>query len=468
MNLTRRHFLKTCAAVAVGFSGLQRLLSLPVDAFADARLLEAGYGPLLPDPDRILDLPEGFSYRIVSRAGDEMADGLILPGMPDAMGAFAAPDGRTIVVRNHEQLPSHLSPFGSENERMGRVPTKKIYDIGFGMTPSTGGTTTFVYDTRAHRLDTEFLSLVGTMRNCAGGPTPWNTWISCEEFSVRAGHNERWGFYASVDHGYNFEVPATTTPQLAEAVPLKAMGRFIHEAVAVDPRTGIVYQTEDRPDGLIYRFLPDRPGDLGAGGRLQAMCMADRRGADMRNWPESTETIEVGRPYAVHWIDLDDVESPEDDLRHRGVDLGACHFSRGEGMWAGTDEIYFAATDGGRKQIGQIWRYRPGSNEGQANEGMDAGQIELFIEPNDSALVQNADNLTIAPWGDLVVCEDCEAGADNRLICVTPKGTCYTLGKNHVNTEFAGVVFSPDGSTLFINLQDSGLTLAITGPWRAS
>ena len=111
---------------------------------------------------------------------------------------------------------------------------------GSGELPCLGGTTTLVYDTRTQTLEKHFLSLIGTIRNCAGGLTPWNTWITCEETMQKAE-----GTY-DADHGYNFEVPASADIGLADPIPLKAMGRFNHEAVAVDPKTGIVYETEDR------------------------------------------------------------------------------------------------------------------------------------------------------------------------------------------------------------------------------
>ena len=100
-------------------------------------------------------------------------------------------------------------------------------------------------------------------------------------------------------------------------------------------------------------------------------------------------------------------------------------------------------------------------------ESTDPGRLELFIEPNDSRLIDSADNLTVAPWGDVVVCED-RKGAVVRLVGVTPGGDIYTLAHSHLRTEFAGVTFSPDGSTLFVNAQGKGLTLAITGPWKQS
>jgi hypothetical protein len=425
-----------------------------------------GYGPLVPDPHRIIDLPDGFSYRVISREGERMDDGLRVPGNCDGTASFAGPDGRTIIVRNHELLPEDVEfgPFGKKNKLLSRVPADKIYDRGGGEkpTPCLGGTTTIVYDARTGRVERQFLSLAGTIRNCAGGPTQWNTWITCEEDVHRAGEG------LALDHGYNFEVPASAEMRLADPVPLSAMGRFYHEAVAVDPRSGIVYQTEDRGDGLIYRFIPEVRDRLALGGRLQALVVADAPSLDTRNW--QGPAVRVGQRMNVTWMDVDEVDSPEDDLRKRGFSGGAAKFARGEGMWYGNDAVYFACTNGGPAKKGQVWRYVPSPYEGTHRAAEAPGTLELFIEPNDGSLVENCDNLTVAPWGDLVLAEDGVGDAavgKQFLVGVTPGGRLYPLARNAQNSaELAGVNFSPDGSTLFVNLFSPGATLAITGPWR--
>ena len=253
--------------------------------------------------------------------------------------------------------------------------------------------------------------------------------------------------------------------ELADPIPLTDMGRFNHEAVAVDPKTGIVYETEDRDDSIFYRFLPNQLGNLKAGGRLQALVLLDKPSADTRNWDE--DLFAVGDELAVKWIDIENVQSPEDDLRKQGFDKGAARFARGEGIWYGNGEFYFACTSGGSAKIGQIWRYRPSEHEGTPEESKSPGVLDLFIEPNDGRLIENADNLTVAPWGDLVVCED-RSGQVVRLAGVTPSGNVYPFAFSHLRTEFAGVTFSPDGSTLFVNSQGVGITFAITGPWQTA
>ncbi len=416
---------------------------------------------LVADPHAVVDLPAGWSYTIVSRKGDEMDDGLVVPGLCDGMGAFPGPDGTVILVCNHESFSAADGPFGAKYERLARIPTAKLYDLGFGMTPCPGGTTTLVWDPKTRTLVRQFLSLAGTLRNCSGGPTPWGSWLTCEEITMRGGTHNDGAVHLQKDHGYVFEVPATAEAALAEPVPLKALGRFYHEGAAVDSRTGIVYMTEDLDDGLIYRFIPDVKGDL-TSGRLQALALASGV-RDSRNWEKSGAKIKIGEKFAVKWIGMDDIDAPKDDLRTRGHDLGACVFARGEGLVMSAGSVYFACTSGGIARIGQIWRYTPGSDEGTNKESRAPGTLELFIEPNDSTQLQNPDNLTAASNGnDLVVCED-TGGSGARLVSVTRHGTLRTLARARIRSEFAGATFSPDGRTLFVNLQEPGLTIAIQG-----
>jgi len=457
MISSRRDFLKRSSFIATGFFSLRRLLE-DNRLYANESSDGSPYGPLISDPQGMLDLPPGFSYKVISRSGSTMQDGFIVPGLPDGMATFAGPNGLTLIIRNHELLPDQEhGPFGEKNRLFGRIDPSQVYDAGKGNAPHRGGTTTVVFDTRRQEVVREFLSLAGTARNCAGGPTPWNSWITCEETVLRKGPTDDGKYQCERDHGYNFEVPASDQISLADPVPLTEMGRFNHEAIAVDPNTGIVYQTEDRHEGLIYRFLPNEPGTLAAGGKLEALAFRDTPSLDTRNW-DSTN-VEVGKQHSVMWIPLEEVTSPKDDLRFRGFSQGAARFTRGEGMWYSQGQIFFACTNGGRTEGGQIWRLLPDSSGRKAGD-----KLELFLEPNDSRLLQSADNLTVAPWGDLIVCED-RSGEEVRLIGAAPDGTLYTFANNHVGGEFAGVTFSPDGSTLFVNLQTEGLTVAITGPW---
>lgn len=457
MKASRREFIRSSAMVGLGFLGLYK--------YSIAEHLQApnnvGYGPLLPDPKGIFNLPKGFTYQIISRKGSTMSDGLLVPGKPDGMATFRAKNNRTIIIRNHENTSNDFvnGPFGKTNELLSKVDKKKFYDYGSGRTPGIGGTTTLIYNHQTKKIETEFLSLAGTIRNCAGGPTPWNTWITCEETVERAnGTLER-------DHGYTFEVPANEKVGIADPLPIKGMGRFNHEAVAVDPKTKLVYLTEDDGEGLIYRFIPKVPSKLLQGGTLQALVFRDQRSYDTRNWPGvSPNIMEAKKAFPVKWVDMEDIDSPSNDLRHRGFIKGAARFARGEGMWFGNGEIYFACTNGGTNRTGQVFRYRPSPYEGTSREDETSATLELFAEPNNSDILKYCDNLTVAPWGDVILSEDHE---HPFLVGITPSGEYYKLGENIGHkSELAGCVFSPDGSTLFVNIQDAGLTLAIEGPWK--
>lgn len=460
-NNSRRTFLKQGGLVAFGFMGLYHFVQAEPKA---ARLiLGKGYGELLPDPKGLLNLPQGFSYKIISQTGQMMKDGFLVPGNPDGMGTFEGKNGRVIIIRNHELSADNMEkgPFGEANKLFQKVAKQSLFDQGKGTLPSLGGTTTLVYNPATGEVENEFLSLAGTLRNCAGGVTPWGSWLTCEESTVNAGDQ---GGQLEQDHGYVFEVPATESSKLHPAKPIKEMGRFNHEAVAVDPKTSIVYLTEDRGDGLFYRFIPNVPGKLNKGGKLQALAIKGQKSRDTRNWKDlAGPKFPINQGIAVEWIDLEDIDAPKDDLRHRGFESGAAVFARGEGIWFGDGEVYFACTNGGEISAGQVFRYTPGAKEGKKGEASAPGKLELFAEPNDVEILKNCDNLAIAPWGDIVLCED---DKHPFVVGITPKGEYYKLAENvGAASEFAGGVFSPDGKTFFINIQSAGLTLAITGPW---
>lgn len=440
MALSRRQFLTLMGAAAAGTT-----FAAPEKPFRAGRLLlmaqaSAGFGELRPDPNGLLDLPAGLRYRMFSRQGEVMNDGTLVPGAHDGMGAFADAAGNTILVRNHELSARALySDEALPDANSSRFP---LYDpLG------RGGTTTLVISPD-RQLMHHYRSLAGTARNCAGGTTPWNSWISCEEtVSTVATNSFANPEQVSKPHGYNFEVPAGAR-KAVNPEPLVAMGRFRHEAIAVDPRTGIVYQTEDREDGLFYRFIPQEASNLKAGGRLEALRIkAVPQAVTHAQFP-------VGYPMEVDWVPIEDFDPSEDTVRVEGFSKGAAQFSRGEGICYDDGVVYFTCTNGGNVPHGQVWRYMPGRAAAQS------GTLELFVQPDNPNLLDYPDNVAIAPWGDLVVCED--GGGEQYVVGITPEGELYHLARNSMNiAEFAGVCFSPDGRTMFLNIYQPGMTFAI-------
>jgi secreted PhoX family phosphatase len=450
MTFSRRSFVTRAAQVAAAVPALNVLGACATNpALADFRLQ--------PDPQGLVELPPGFSYVAFGRTGEAMSDGFFTPSNHDGMAAFpvAGDPSRCIVVRNHEigAGRERTGAFGEDHGLAARVDPSLIFDFTASGRPLLGGTTTFIYNTRTKQLEQSFLSLAGTATNCAGGPTPWGSWLTCEETQEAPGAN------AGKLHGYVFEVPSSARG-LVRPVALEAMGRFRHEACAIDPATGIVYETEDDRDGLFYRFLPAAPGALERGGRLQALVIREQPGLDTRNWG-SGPSIAVGQGFRAAWVDLQDVTAPDGDLRLRGRASGAAVFARGEGVCTAIERgqavIYFTCTTGGAAQRGQVWRLEP------SVDGDDA--LSLFAESSGEAHFDMVDNIEPAPWGDLIMAED--GGGENFVRGLTPRGVVYPIMRNALNeSEFCGPCFSPDGSTLFVNIQNPGITLAVSGPWE--
>lgn len=399
----------------------------------------------------LLDLPAGFRYSAVSITGQRLGDGMLVPGNHDGMACFAGPDGAMILVRNHELNPGEVR-FGSAAGVA--APREKHWDAA-----ATGGTTTLHLDSDG-RLLRHFGSLGGTIRNCAGGPTPWGSWISCEEtVDVPVAGN---GLQRK--HGYNFEVPAAATG-FVEPVPLTDMGRFRHEAVAVDPVTGFLYQTEDRKKSAFYRFRPRKKGVLRAGGILEAMAVDDVRldrkrsgSGDMRRGIKNL----VGVPMRVRWVRIEEPDPAGDTVRREARSKGAAWFARGEGAWYGAGRIYFVSTSGGDAGLGQVWAY-------------DARRetLSLIVESSGTTELDRPDNVTVAPDGCLYLCED--GPGEQFVVGVSREGRLFRFARNAVvwpsrgsapdNSEFAGACFSPDGRWMFVNNYGVGITFCIQGPW---
>jgi secreted PhoX family phosphatase len=457
MRLTRRRFLQSIGMAAAAFfvkssaaADLSRLSSQNTGPG------ESAFGPLLPDPDGLLDLPEGFAYSIISRTGDRMSDGFLVPGHPDGMGVLEGPDGKTIIMRNHEVSHLHplsMGPYGDDLVLLRRMTIDRIYDPGSRGIPPMAGVTTMVYDTRTQSLEKQFLTLAGTLFNCGGNITPWGTWLSCEE--LFEGPDD---FFLR-SHGYVFEVPVSPKIRLAVPRPLKAMGRFLHEGAAVHPPSGAVFQTEDQKDGLFYRYLPNRPGRL-AKGRLQCMTIKGDTEADLRNW--ETTSIRRGEKRPVSWLTLKDVNRKKDDLRIIGREKGGVPFANSEGIFQSGGTIYFDCTNGGAKKQGQIWRYLPSPFEGTPREEEEPGRLELVFESPGTSVLEHPDQMTRTRWGDLFICED--GYGEQFLMGLKPDNSTYRFARNaRSESELAGVCFSPDGTTMFLNMQHEGLTFAVTG-----
>ena len=448
--MNRRSFISQTSAASLSFLGLQRYLSA-----APSERVFHPYGKLQADPKGILDLPEHFTYHIISKSGERMDDGYRVPGKPDGMAAFPGKNCRIILVRNHElhcDKTKH-SPF--KNAKSPDATLKQAaYDFGSNKNtpPHIGGTTNIIYNPQTQKAEKQFLSLTGTDRNCAGGVMPWGSWITCEEPEDLTSQRGRL-------HGYCFEVKASDDGKLQKAIPLKGLGRFCHEAVALDPTTGILYLTEDVNNGLLYRYIPNTPRDF-QNGKLQALAIKNTPQADTRNYPQTTNTLQQGATLEVEWIDLENTNAPDNDLRIRGHQAGAAIFARGEGIIYEKGIIYICCTDGGPLRQGQIFILTPSPTKDSPDT------LELFLQPQASDLLTNGDNLCSAPWGDLIICEDLIAEHANKrphIRGITPEGQIYTLARNAKdNSEFAGSCFSPDGQTLFVNMQGLGLTLAIT------
>ncbi|MBD2292623.1 DUF839 domain-containing protein [Anabaena sphaerica FACHB-251] len=419
MNLSRRKFFTMAGASAAG-----AVLLSPLQAFYAKRAIAAGpYGNLVPDPLGVLDLPPGFTYRRLSETGQTMNDAYKVPGGHDGMGAFSDSNGNTILIRNHELAPSSSNGLGA--------PNNKKYN-----TKARGGCTKLVVNPSGILLDHRGV-LAGTIRNCAGGLTPWGSWLSCEE-TFETNNTKK--------HGYVFEVPSSATT-FVTPVPLTAMGRFNHEAAAVDPNTGYIYMTEDRGDGLFYRFIPNQSNNLSAGGLLYGLKITGLPGVNTATgFPQNL-------PRAVEWVQINNPDPTSDTVRIEGYNNGAARFSGGEGIFYGSGYVYFTCKSGGSSGDGQIWRYSPTNNT-----------VELYIEPNNSGVLDNPDNIVVFPNRDIFLCEDGD-GTD-YILGITPSGSLYKFAKNALNTsEFAGVCFSPDGQTMFVNIQSPGITFAIWGPW---
>ncbi|MGK6308974.1 PhoX family protein [Variovorax sp. DT-64] len=495
---SRRGFLRGSTSVAaLSFIGtLQALQARNVDAAiagdgasGSTGLVASPYGPVAPVLDEatglpLLQLPEGFAYRSYGWTGDLMRNGQPCPGNHDGMAVIAS-YGRgssvdVVLVRNHERGQS-TTP----------IHAPAMYDAVASSVDGRfagGGTTNLRFKGRQW-IGME-PSLGGTLTNCAGGPTPWGTWLSCEE----TGSNlEPQG---GKKHGYVFEVRANAAETTGK--PIVAMGRFSHEAVAVDPKTRFAYLTEDsRNKSGFYRFVPadasGRPGSYEAGGRLQMAKVVGRPNADLN-------VASTGDTHRLEWVDIADPDANPVAIAlpgfagttavagpfAQGWAQGGLRMARGEGIWYHEGKLFIVDTATGVNAAGA-----GGNGEGAVWEyDLATGLLKAVFVSLDAVAANNPDNITISPRGGVLLCED-GGGVDEghgrveRLVGLTRDGASFVFARHNVvlgadqiasagktvapgdyrGSEFCGACFDPAGKVLFVNVQSPGITFAIWGPW---
>jgi secreted PhoX family phosphatase len=492
--ITRRGLMRASAAFAI---------TLPISVRGASPVSGAALRPVNDETTGLplLKLPPGFTYRSFSWTGDPMVDGSATPGRHDGMCvSTASRPGETLLLRNHEQFFG--ARFGAAD-----VPTYDSLVVATGahehfpdgFAGACGGVTAVVLKGGVYQESQPLLT--GTLGNCAGGPTPWGSWLTCEEIVLRG---TRWGAPEvgfMQDHGYVFEVPA---PHLARASarPIKDLGLMKHEATAIGT-DGNVYETEDNAifasgrmmSSGFYRMLPtDRSGTIGSlekGGELQMLKVRGKQAADLA-------FARQGETFDIEWVTIADPDQDPEQFTGReggpqivgsgrsgpflqGQTLGAAAFARLEGCYHSEGVIYFTDTAGGANMDGTVWAY-----------DIDQRTLKALFVSTSTDQAHEIDNVTVSKAGLIVGCEE-KPGMDEtgksivrgtRLFVIGRNGSIATIAENDValtaspagksiepadyrGSEWAGVAFSPDGETLYANVQVPGITVAIRGPWDA-
>ena len=474
-HFNRRAFIQGGTAIMATLAVAAPLRNMMEREASGANIsVTSPYGEPVPTADQatgleLLKLPPGFRYRSFGWVGDPMNDDATTPSVHDGMAVIAQFGPYALLSRNHEIAAG--TPFASGDIQ---------YSPGAG-----GGCTNLLFNTWTGQWVYAFASLAGTFRNCAGGPTPWGTWLSCEETDITSAGG-------AFKHGYVFQVGSFSS----DAEPLRAMGRFRHEAVACDPRSGVIYLTEDDGDTSgLYRFVPNFPGVLAAGGTLQMAMVKGTPNVDFRR------AAADGSVYELDWVTIDqpdpDLENGEPRTYFQGFSNGAARFRRLEGIWYGNGKFYIVSTSGG-----------PNSSDSGVGEGIvfeltppspswisaptSGGTLQAIYTSPAAATLNNPDNISVSPGGALLLCEDAGGGGSgpDRLVGLTLEGQAFTFAVNnidfrstalgpftreesgitfngsHLQSEWAGATFDYSGQWLFVNIQSPGITFAITGPWQ--
>ena len=414
------------------------------------------FGPLVSNPKAVLEVPAGFHCAVIQQFHEPMTCGNRMPAQPDGMTCHIDELGRYVLLRNHEMgdlawmskpgraFPTNYfkddkHPDAAYDPNMFGGVSRVVIDPERLLHILPGG------DARKSVVSSN-LVLAGTQFNCSGGHVP-EGWITCEETD-------------HPDHGYAF-LTKTTDSELVDPKSrrITSWGRMKREGVSVDPDTGVVYMTEDHKNGCLYRFVPDNKKQPMGSGTVQALCLEGVPDTDPKT------PLVAGSSWKGRWVDVPDPQASQEPCRDQSRKLGASRFNRCEGSVLVGDSLWFIASTAGPVGAGQIFRL-----------DTKTGQTYLEVQVTDRAVLSMPDNLTLAPWGDLLMAEDnynAAGGATHQYVRgLRPDGSIYDFARNPHNepddcgAELTGPCFSPDGKVLFLNIQTPvNATVAIHGPW---